>query len=249
MRWLSLLFVMTLAVAGITFGAAAPHPAPPVQSASIADAAVDPIAGVYALDSNPSTLVELSSLGHGRVTITSSEGWDALGWYAHGDLIGTWRLPTAGADGTGPSRYGWLWLHPQPDRSITARFTDESGDGARTERWKYLYRRGEGPAPPAPPDPTLVPWPGNVEALPEAIQRVEPKYPDEARSQHIEGLVLVQALVGKDGGVEGTRIVKSVPALDSAAVVAVRQWRFKPAKSKGKPVAVWVAVPLKFSLH
>jgi protein TonB len=88
-----------------------------------------------------------------------------------------------------------------------------------------------------------------VEALPDPIKRVEPKYPDEARSQHIEGLVLVQALVGKDGSIQDTRIVKSIPALDSAAVAAVRQWHFKPAKSKGKPVAAWVAVPLKFSLH
>jgi protein TonB len=88
-----------------------------------------------------------------------------------------------------------------------------------------------------------------VDALPDPIQRVEPKYPNEARSQHIEGFVLVQALVGKDGSVQGTRIMKSIPALDSAAVIAVRQWRFKPAKSMGKPVAVWVVVPLKFSLH
>ncbi len=58
--------------------------------------------------------------------------------------------------------------------------------------------------------------------------------------------MVVQALVLKDGTVGGTRVVKSIPLLDEVAVAAVRQWRFKPALSAGKPVAVWVAVPVKF---
>ena len=37
--------------------------------------------------------------------------------------------------------------------------------------------------------------------------------------------------------------------LDDYAVGAVRQWRFKPAMARGKPVAVWVALPVKFTLH
>jgi TonB family protein len=242
-RWL------IAATAGVALGGVAPGATPGAQSAAAADLIVDPIAGVYALDSDPEMLVELSPLGHGRVMITSSEGWDALGWYAHGDVIGTWRLPTAGADGEGPSRYGWLWLHPQLGKGITARFTDESGNGSRTERWKYLHRRGEGPAPPEPVEPAPSPPMTHVDALPNPVRRVEPLYPDEARRLRIEGTVLLQALVGKDGDVHGTRILESIPALDSAAVIAVRQWHFKPATSNGKPVAVWVGVPLKFSLH
>lgn len=53
----------------------------------------------------------------------------------------------------------------------------------------------------------------------------------------------------EDGTVSDTRITGSIPELDAAAAQAVRQWRFKPAQSKGQPVAVWVAVPIKFSLH
>jgi protein TonB len=56
-------------------------------------------------------------------------------------------------------------------------------------------------------------------------------------------------LVGKDGFVKDTRVVKSIPELDDAAVASVRQWRFNPAYANGAPVAVWVAVPVKFSLH
>ncbi len=88
-----------------------------------------------------------------------------------------------------------------------------------------------------------------VEELPEAITKVPPVYPDIAREANVDGTVVVQALVGKDGHVKDTRVVKSVQMLDDAAIAAVKQWVFKPALSNNKPVAVWVAVPVKFSLH
>ncbi len=88
-----------------------------------------------------------------------------------------------------------------------------------------------------------------VEELPEAVTKSIPVYPDIAREAGVDGQVMVQALVGKDGKVKDVRVVKSIPMLDAAAVAAVRQWVFKPALSNNKPVAVWVAVPVKFSLH
>ena len=88
-----------------------------------------------------------------------------------------------------------------------------------------------------------------VEELPEAITKIAPTYPDIAREANVDGTVMVQALVGKDGKVKDTRVVKSIPMLDAAAVAAVQAWVFKPALSNNKPVAVWVAVPVKFSLH
>jgi len=88
-----------------------------------------------------------------------------------------------------------------------------------------------------------------VEELPEAIHKEAPQYPDLAREASVDGTVMVQALVGKDGKVKDTRVVKSIPMLDAAATAAVRQWVFKPALSNNKPVAVWVAVPVKFTLH
>jgi protein TonB len=88
-----------------------------------------------------------------------------------------------------------------------------------------------------------------VEELPEAITKVPPNYPDLAREANVDGTVMVQALVGKDGKVKDTKVVKSIPMLDQAATEAVRQWVFKPALSNNKPVAVWVAVPVRFSLH
>ncbi len=88
-----------------------------------------------------------------------------------------------------------------------------------------------------------------VEELPEAITKVMPEYPDLARQSSMEGTVVVQALVGKDGRVKDTRIAKSNPVFDQAAEKAVKQYVFKPALSNNKPVAVWVAVPIRFVLN
>jgi periplasmic protein TonB len=77
-------------------------------------------------------------------------------------------------------------------------------------------------------------------------------YPEEARSRGEEGLVLVKALVGKDGKVTEAMVDPKQPAsavLGNAAVAAVKQWSFEPAKTKGKPVAIWIAVPVNFKLH
>ena len=85
-----------------------------------------------------------------------------------------------------------------------------------------------------------------VEVLPVAIDRVPPVYPRDALKRRIAGTVLVLALVGTDGAVKDVRIKNSIPALDSAAVRSVRAWKFQPATSEGRPVAVWVSIPVKF---
>jgi TonB family protein len=89
----------------------------------------------------------------------------------------------------------------------------------------------------------------HVEELPDAQLRVAPEYPSDARKKGVEGTVMVQALVAKNGHVEDACIAKSIPDLDKAALRAVIHWEFKPAKSGGQPIAVWVAVPVKFSLR
>src|SRR5262249_11938197 len=88
-----------------------------------------------------------------------------------------------------------------------------------------------------------------VEELPEAVTKVAPSYPDAARQAKIQGTVVVQALVGEDGRVKDIRIVTSIPDLDQGATECVRKWVFNRARTKGKPVGVWVAVPIRFSLH
>ncbi|MCC6649735.1 MAG: energy transducer TonB [Candidatus Eisenbacteria bacterium] len=104
----------------------------------------------------------------------------------------------------------------------------------------------------APPQEDALPGFGEyvyTDELPEKITHVQPVYPDIAREAGVDGTVMVQALVGKDGRVKDVRVVKSIPMLDAAAIQAVKGWVFKPALSNNKPVAVWVGCPVKFSLH
>ena len=83
---------------------------------------------------------------------------------------------------------------------------------------------------------------------PTLVKKVDPKYPEMAKTNLIEGKVTLNVLVGTDGRVVKVEVVQGVPMLNEAAVEAVKQWLFKPALANNKPVAVWVAVPLNFSL-
>lgn len=87
---------------------------------------------------------------------------------------------------------------------------------------------------------------------PVPIRQVKPVYTDFARRSGIEGIVELEVEVFADGSVGAVNVLKSLLAgpggLDEAAIKAVRQWEFAPAKSGGKPVAVWVTFPIEFTL-
>lgn len=85
-----------------------------------------------------------------------------------------------------------------------------------------------------------------VDEFPKVVKQVAPHYPDLARSSGAEGVVIVNAMVGPDGYVKDVKVLRSIPMLDGAAMEAVRQWRFKPGSINGKPIHVWVAVPVRF---
>ena len=110
-------------------------------------------------------------------------------------------------------------------------------------------RQGIDPLPGPLDDPLPEDPPFFADELPVPVTMPKPEYPDIAREAGIEGLVVVEAVVGKDGHVLRTVIVRSVPLLDQAALDAARRWVFKPALTNGHPVAVRVMLPFKFSLH
>jgi TonB family protein len=88
-----------------------------------------------------------------------------------------------------------------------------------------------------------------AEEMPVLINLPAPAYPEMARQAGMEGTVMVRALVGKDGKVQKAFVTESLPMLDDAAVASVRGAVFKPALQQHKPVAVWVQVPMRFSLQ
>jgi len=87
------------------------------------------------------------------------------------------------------------------------------------------------------------------EKEPELVSPPDPEYPEIAREAGVEGTVLVRVLVGEDGFVKDMIIIQSVPMLDEAAADAAWTAVFKPALQKDRPVAVWMVIPLEFSLH
>lgn len=82
------------------------------------------------------------------------------------------------------------------------------------------------------------------------LSNPRPDYPDEARLQRQEGLVILSVEVGTDGRADDVAVTRSsgFPLLDHAALEAVRAWRFEPARAAGLPVSSRVDVPVRFSL-
>lgn len=89
----------------------------------------------------------------------------------------------------------------------------------------------------------------SVNVLPVRLSMKRPEYPDMARMAGIEGVVTVQVLVGKDGRVSKTKVTDGPVPLHAAAVAAAMSAVFQPATTDGRPVAVWVAMPIKFTLR
>ena len=107
------------------------------------------------------------------------------------------------------------------------------------------------PPPPPPPPPAQPRAPirtGGELKAPELITRVPPVYPPIAVSAKVQGVVILEATVGRDGHVEEVRVLRSVPLLDQAAKDAVMQWRYAPLLLNGKPERFILTVTLTFSL-
>jgi periplasmic protein TonB len=80
------------------------------------------------------------------------------------------------------------------------------------------------------------------------LRRVQPNYPPLARQARIQGDVILQAEISKDGAIENLRVISGHPMLAPAAIDAVKQWRYKPYFLNGEPVAVETQITVKFSL-
>ena len=83
---------------------------------------------------------------------------------------------------------------------------------------------------------------------PKLVKEVEPVYPAEAKKAGIEGVVIMEATTDLYGRVANVRVLRSIPALDQAALDAVKQWVYEPMIINGKPQPVVFTVTLRFKL-
>ena len=81
------------------------------------------------------------------------------------------------------------------------------------------------------------------------LHRVNPVYPDGARRGHIQGKVLLQALIGKDGNIKDLQVISGPKELTQAAVGAVQQWRYRPYLLMGQPVEIDTIIEVNFVLQ
>jgi protein TonB len=89
---------------------------------------------------------------------------------------------------------------------------------------------------------------GDGIARPRKIKDVKPIYPQPAMASQAMGTVLIEATIGADGRVHNARVLRSVAALDQAALDAVRQWEYEPSRLNGMAVAVTMVIVVTFSL-
>jgi len=99
-------------------------------------------------------------------------------------------------------------------------------------------------------DLDAVPYPKPVSsdiAGPVPLRKVDPKYPPELRTAHVEGEVILYAIIRKDGTVDSIQLVHGVEArLDANAMEALAQWKFQPAEKHGEPIDLEAVVHIPF---
>jgi TonB family protein len=81
---------------------------------------------------------------------------------------------------------------------------------------------------------------------PAKIKDARPVYPAIARSARVGGAVVIEATIGPDGKVINTKVVRSIPLLDQAAIDAVRQWEYAPTRRNGVPIPIIITVRIDF---
>lgn len=89
---------------------------------------------------------------------------------------------------------------------------------------------------------------GDVKA-PRISNRVEPKYTEVARRARVQGIVIVEAIIDKNGNVDHVKVIRGLPmGLTESAVNAVKQWKFRPGNLNGRPVDVIFNLTVNFRL-
>jgi TonB family protein len=80
------------------------------------------------------------------------------------------------------------------------------------------------------------------------VKKVQPEYPADAKGQHIQGVVLLNVNIDKEGNVSNIQLISGHPALAPAAVEAVKQWKYRPYSPNGSPLEVETQVQVNYTL-
>jgi protein TonB len=107
-----------------------------------------------------------------------------------------------------------------------------------------ISTRSASPPPPAPPQRI-----GGDVAQANLITQVKPQYPSLARAARVQGVVLLNATISKEGTIKDLRVISGHPLLNEAAMEAVRQWRYKPQLLNKQPIEVITTITVNFTFQ
>jgi protein TonB len=96
---------------------------------------------------------------------------------------------------------------------------------------------------------TTKPRPVSVVMESNLLHRVQPQYPAIARQIRLQGDVIIRAVISRAGAIEQATVLSGSPLLASAALDAVKQWRYRPYSLNGEPVEVETQITVKFILN
>ncbi len=118
------------------------------------------------------------------------------------------------------------------------------GNGEIVDHWGFDRQRGE---PPVAEEPPIILRP-DMEA-PILLRRVDPTYPEVAVKTKVKGVVILEAIINTSGHVVDARILRDIGmGCGQAALNAVRQWQYQPARLNGRATAVYLTVTVRFEL-
>jgi protein TonB len=80
------------------------------------------------------------------------------------------------------------------------------------------------------------------------ISRVDPSYPLLAKQMKVQGAVILEALISKNGSIQDIQVLSGPAILSEAAREAVKQWHFKPYYQSGRPVETEARITVNFTI-
>ena len=136
---------------------------------------------------------------------------------------------------------------PTPDEPEPVRNLDTQEEAPQVVPDEQIFGVPDAPPEPEPEGPIRV---GGQIKEPKTLRKIPPTYPEIARKARIEGVVILEATIDKQGNVENVKVLRGLPmGLTEAAVEAVKQWKYEPSTLNGKPVEVLMTVTVTFRLQ
>jgi protein TonB len=109
---------------------------------------------------------------------------------------------------------------------------------------------GVGPAPAVVRQPPVRTGPARISSgvmVGNLLVKTQPVYPPIAKAAHVQGVVVLHAIISKQGTIQGLTVISGPPMLTAAAIDAVKQWKYKPYLLNGEPTEVDTTVQVNFN--